>query len=195
MSSGEKKKNMVLYLDSVRNNDEYDLTSLKPAKGMPADLEMKGVLSDIFRIAWPAFVELLLVQLVSMVDMMMVGSLGSHAISAVGLTNQPKMLIMNVFMAMNVGSMALVARARGMQDQERAKAILRQAIMLCFTLSLIACIPGYIWCREFLTFISISKNSAIDAVTLGEAVDYFRIQIIGIPAVAITSAITSPSGG
>ncbi|MBO7701212.1 MAG: MATE family efflux transporter [Eubacteriaceae bacterium] len=195
MSSSEKKKNMVLYLDSVKNNDEYDMSDLRPAKHKPEDVDTKGVLSDIFRIAWPAFVELTLVQLVSMVDMMMVGSLGSYAISAVGLTTQPKMLIMNIFMAMNVGGMALIARARGMQDQERAKAIMRQAITMCAILSLIACIPAFIWCREFLTFISISKKSAIDAHTLTEAINYFRIQIVGIPVVAITSAITSSLRG
>lgn len=193
--SKEKSNNINLYLDTVKNADEYDLADLRPRKEMPADVEQKGLYTDILRIAWPAFVELILMQLVSMVDMMMVGSLGAYAISAVGLTTQPRMLIMNIFTAMNVGSMALVARARGQQDQEKARKITRQAIMLSLTLSLIATIPVVIWSKQFLTFVSISKRSSIDQATLDAAIGYFRIIILGVPIMAINNAITSALRG
>ena len=55
-----------------------------------------------------------------MVDLMMVGSiggeanptLGAQALTAVGLTTQPKFLLMTAFMAMNTGVTALVARIK-----------------------------------------------------------------------------------
>ena len=51
---------------------------------------LKEIRSDIFRMAWPSAMEMILVSLCGIVDMMMVGQLGSYAITAVGLTNQPK---------------------------------------------------------------------------------------------------------
>lgn len=72
-----------------------------------------------FGIAGPSFVELTLTQLTSMADLMMVGQLGAWAITAVGLTTQPKFLMMTMFMAMNVGATALVARYKGAEQPQR----------------------------------------------------------------------------
>ncbi len=54
---------------------------------------------DVVRIALPAFVEMVLAQLVSMADMMMVGQISPEAISAVGICTQPIMLLQMVFLA------------------------------------------------------------------------------------------------
>lgn len=66
----------------------------------------KMMYSDVIRIAWPSMVELLLTQLASMMDLMMVGQAGLRALTSVGLTTQPKFLFMTIFQAMNVGATA-----------------------------------------------------------------------------------------
>ena len=65
------------------------------------------IYGDIARIAWPSFVEMVLAQMTSMADQIMVGSLagtlGVQALSAVGLAGQPKFLLMTMMMSLNVG--------------------------------------------------------------------------------------------
>ncbi len=72
-----------------------------------------------------------------MVDLMMVGNLGTGAISAVGLTTQPKFILMTMVMAMNVGATALVAQSKGAGNKDKANVYMRQAMImnLCYLLS------------------------------------------------------------
>lgn len=79
----------------------------KKKKPLPEGVTNKMMYSDVIRIAWPSMVELLLTQLASMVDLMMVGQLGAWALTSVGLTTQPKFLFMTIFQAMNVGATAM----------------------------------------------------------------------------------------
>ena len=66
-------------LDRLPYGDENLTNDLKVTKKLPADVKSKELYRDIIRIAWPSFVELLLTQLTSMVDLMMVGSMGGKA--------------------------------------------------------------------------------------------------------------------
>ena len=43
-------------------------------------------------VAWPAMTESFFVALAGMIDTMMVSALGSYAVAAVGLNNQPKFI-------------------------------------------------------------------------------------------------------
>ena len=64
-------------------------------------------------IAVPAVIEMVSLALMDMVSMIMVGRLGSEAISAVSLTAQPRMIFFSVFFALNVSITAIIARAKG----------------------------------------------------------------------------------
>jgi len=108
-------------LDRLPYGEEITAEDLKVTKKIPEGVRSGELYRDIVKIAWPSFIELLLTQLASMVDMMMVGSIGGtanpelgvQALSAVGLTTQPKFLLMTAFIAMNTGVTALVARYKG----------------------------------------------------------------------------------
>ena len=115
--------------------NEHNEARVRGKNALPEGVTSKMLYRDAIRIAWPSFVEMMLMQLTSMVDLMMVGKLGPWAISAVGLTTQPKFLMGTAFMSLNVGNMALVARYRGAGKQEEAKLVLRQAMMLNVVLS------------------------------------------------------------
>ena len=69
-----------------------------------------------FHMAWPAVMESFFIALAGMVDSLMVSSMGSSAVAAVGLTTQPKFIGLCIFIATNVSVSALVARRRGEQD-------------------------------------------------------------------------------
>ena len=63
--------------------------------------------------AWPAMLESFFTAFAGLVDSLMVSSLGSYAVAAVGLTTQPKFLGLAFFIAANVSISALVARRKG----------------------------------------------------------------------------------
>ncbi|MBQ7086695.1 MAG: MATE family efflux transporter [Clostridia bacterium] len=183
-SSGELKK-ITTTLDSLPagNPNETQIAKKMP---LPAGVTSKMLYKDVIRIGWPALVELMLMQLTSMADQMMVGQLGAWATSAVGLTMQPKMLLSTAFMALNTGAMALVGRYRGAGDEKRANLVLRQAFMLNAFFGLFFAIVGTIFSRQMVNFMG-----ATEEVVLVEATKYLQIQMLGMFTVSMTSCITS----
>ncbi len=118
------KERLQTTLDRLPYGPEGMPEDQKVSKKLPEGVRSRELYEDIVRIAGPSFVELLLTQLTSMVDLMMVGSMGgtenlemgTQALAAVGLTTQPKFLLMAAFVSMNTGVTALVARNRGRGD-------------------------------------------------------------------------------
>ncbi|MDR0292854.1 MAG: MATE family efflux transporter, partial [Oscillospiraceae bacterium] len=84
---------------------------------LPAGGREENLNRTVLRLTAPSWAELLLGQCTSMADLMMVGNLGAWAIAAVGLSTQPKFLLMAMFIALNTGTTALVSRFKGMGDQ------------------------------------------------------------------------------
>ncbi len=189
MSEKEAKVKVIrTALDDLPfGDDEGDFgQNEKVTNRLPEGVESKRLYADITKIAWPSFVELMLTQLASMVDMMMVGKLGPWALTAVGLTTQPKFLLMTMFIAMNVGATAMVARYRGAGEREKANKIVRQALMLNLILSVTSSILGYIFARPMIVFMGGEEGVVVDG-----AVSYLRIQMIGFTFMALTSSITA----
>ena len=79
--------------------------------------------------AWPSIIESFFVAFAGLIDSLMVSSLGSYAVAAIGLTTQPKFMGLSLFFAVNVAISALVARRRGEQKQEDANRILSTVIV------------------------------------------------------------------
>src|SRR5665647_1062308 len=81
--------------------DKYDQSYL-----LNDDITTAEADSIVLKLAGPAVMEQLLMCLVGMIDMIQVSRIGPAAITAVGLTNQPIMFAMAIFMAVNVGTTA-----------------------------------------------------------------------------------------
>lgn len=181
-------------LDRLPYGEALLSEDLKVTKALPEGVKSKELYKDIIRIAWPSFVELLLTQLASMVDLMMVGSMGGkahpeigvQALSAVGLTTQPKFLLMGAFIAMNTGVTALVARYKGQNDKEKANLVVRQGLMLTFCLTIILSILGTIFARPMVIFMGSTEE-----IVTKWATQYLQIQMIGFLTMALTSTITA----
>ncbi len=128
------------------------MKSERVSKRLPDGITSSMLYQDILRIALPATVELMLSSLVSMMDMIMVGGLGTSAISAVGLTTQPKFILMTMSMSINVGATALVAQAKGTGKQEKARSYTRQALLLNLLLAILVSITGFLFSPPNGTF-------------------------------------------
>ena len=120
-------------------------------------------------IAWPAVLESFLISIVSMVDNIMVSSLGTYAIAAVGLTTQPKFVFFALVISMNVALSALVARRRGENDREGANKVLRQAIVIALIIIAVISVAATAFARPMLLF------CGAQADTIDPAAEYYRI--------------------
>lgn len=177
----------ALALESIENGSYDDLQKMsKVTKALPEGVSSLRLYKDVVHIAWPSFMELILTQLTSMADLMMVGQLGTWAISAVGLTSQPKFLLMTTIIALNVGATALVARYKGMGDIKKANKVIRQAILLTLFFSLAASIIGYVFAEPMVKFMGADGEKVLQG-----GADYLKIQMVGFVFVGITSTITA----
>ena len=81
---------------------------------------------NLMRLAVPSVLEMVLMALISMADTMMVSTMGTNAIAAVGLVTQPRLIMLCFFYALNTGITAIVARGG-------AREIATQPISPCAT--------------------------------------------------------------
>ncbi len=153
---------------------------------MPSNKEMR---KDVIQLAWPSVTELVLISLMGLVDNIMVGRLGTYAITAVGLTNQPRLLFLATFVAMNVGATALIARFKGADNKEDANKVLRQNLALTLLLSIIVSAAGYFIIEPFLAWVGAGPD------TLPYATSYMKIQLLGLISNTLALAITAALRG
>ncbi|MDE6875487.1 MAG: MATE family efflux transporter [Lachnospiraceae bacterium] len=149
----------------------------------------KQAYRSFIKMAWPSALESLLVGLVGFIDTMMVGTMGENAINAVGITNQPKFILLAVIFSLNVGVVAVVARRKGAEDQKGANHTMRVAILLSGLLSLLTSALGFLFAEPILKF------AGADPVYLGDAVTYFRILCVSIVFTALNLTINAAQRG
>ncbi len=94
-------------------------------------------LKRVFKVAWPSVLESVFIALAGIIDTYMVSSLGTYAISAVGLTTQPKFIGLAIFFSISIAVSALVARRKGEEDRRSANEVLVTAFILAMLLCLI----------------------------------------------------------
>lgn len=157
------------------------LSNIYTSKGMSRKLNVIGDIPDtldlyksFLKMAWPAMVESILMSLVNMVDTMMVSNCGTSAVSAVGLTTQPRMIFYSVFFALNIAVTAIVSRRKGQDDREGANACLMQSLGLVAVLAIALCGLA-VFNAEFLIRLAGAKDD-----TVADATIYFQITMIGL---------------
>ena len=163
---------------------------------VPEGISSRRLYRDVALIAWPSLVELLLTQLTSMADQVMVGRLpgqeGIMALAAVGLAAQPKFLLMTMIQAMNVGSTAMIARFRGQQDRPGANRVFKHAMILNMLMSALFMAVGLLCCRPMIRFMG---GSGISDETLDMAVTYLNIQLYGFIPLCLGITVTAALRG
>ena len=151
----------------------------------PSNAQRRRLIIDL---TWPALAENLLASLVSIVDMVMVSSLGAYAISAVGLITQPRFVLLAAFMALNIGSTAMVARFKGAREQANACIVLNQSLVMTCGLTLFLCLLMMV-AGEPLVRILAGTN--ISEQTILASLQYMRYMVIGFPTLSFTFCINS----
>src|SRR5699024_7798897 len=97
----------------------------------------KESIKTIMTLALPAMIENILQVLIGTVDTYFIGKIGTEAIAGVGITN----LIMNIyiafFLALGVGTTAIVSRNIGSNNVENANNTVKQSIIMALGIGVV----------------------------------------------------------
>lgn len=149
----------------------------------------KEAYQKTFRLAWPSMTESVLVCLTGAVDTMMVGTISPQAISAVGITNQPKFILLALIFSLNVGITAVIARRKGEGNQEGANRCMKQSLLVATILAILLFAIGNLIAEPLLRFAGAGDDIITDAVM------YFRIIMVGIFFNSVGLAINAAQRG
>ncbi|MCL1831104.1 MAG: MATE family efflux transporter, partial [Oscillospiraceae bacterium] len=182
MNTIPKKQNIINRLMAPENliKDNVKLGNI------PSSKEAYSLTATL---ALPALIEMVFIALINVINTMMVGGLGSYAITAVGLTAQPKMLILSVFSAMNIGITAVVSRSKGADMRDDANLCLVQALLFASLLSMVAASIGYMAAEPLMRLAGAGED------TIYFATSYFRVICISVPPQVIALAISAAQRG
>ncbi len=170
---------------------------VKPSQRMGELPETKQAYRDVIRIAIPAVAEMVLMALIGAMDTAMVGVLGAEAISAVGLPSQPRMILLAIFFALNIGVTAVIARRKGEGRREDANRALRNALVIALLLSLGIMVLSLSQAKNLILLASGEVDSAdlTNVRVVDQAVIYLKWMIYALPLNAVTMCINAAQRG
>ncbi len=149
----------------------------------------KTVYRKFLLLAWPAMAESLLTALTGFVDTAMVGTLGDAAITAVGITNQPRLLFWSFFTTINLGVLAVVARKKGEGDREGANDCLHIGLTVCAMLAVVIYAVSFFFAEPLLIFAGAAPE------VLPYSVEYYRIIMAGLCIYSFALCINAAQRG
>ncbi|MGE5560465.1 MAG: MATE family efflux transporter [Chloroflexota bacterium] len=171
--------------DELELVEEQPNTAAAAATAPAVALDLGHIRQRILTLSLPSLAELLLATLFGMVDMMMVGGIGPAAIAAIGLTNQPMFLGLAIFMALNVGTTALVARSIGAKNVGDACEATRQTMAITLVLGTLVSAAGVIFAEPIIR----AMGAEPDALYWG--VPYLRIVAGGLIFQTISMSLSA----
>ena len=134
----------------------------------------KKVLKEILNVGVPSFLETLFTTFANIIDSKMVSAMGVSAISAVSVTNPPRLFVLSVFFALNTVMTSLVARCVGEKDQDKANGYFDSAIKIVILLSILLSALTVALARPIMVVFSHQED------TMDASVTYFRIMMAGM---------------
>lgn len=162
---------------------------MKAVNNLKAKSYQKETVRTAVSMAWPSIIESFFAAFAGLVDSLMVSSLGSYAVAAVGLTTQPKFMGLSLFFALNVAISALVARRRGQNKQEEANRLLYTALIFLVGAAVVLSIAFVALADPIIRLCGSTPE------THDSAVAYFRIIMGGMIFNCIQMGINSAQRG
>jgi len=135
----------------------------------------------LFNLLWPLIVEQILVVTMGIVDMMMVSSVGEHAVSGVSLVDTVNFLIITAFNAIATGGSVVASQYIGRKDEKNACCSARQLVYIGVIISIVLMIFTMFTCRAMLRLFF--GNIASDVMQSAQI--YFLITAISYPFLAL----------
>ncbi len=141
------------------------------------------------KVAWPCIVETLLLFSVHVIDTGMVSVLGESAVAAVGITGNPKFILLTVVTSLSVGVIAVVARRRGEGKRDEANELLKIILIISALLGILLSAIGF-FSAGFIMEIMGAEDTYFNEATL-----YFKIMSLGFVFQSLTLVINAAQRG
>ncbi len=90
---------------------------------------------EIWRLAWPSILSQVMANMVGLIDIAMIGRLGTEPLAAVGYATQFLFLAQSILFSVGIACVALMARAIGAGHPDQARAALGASVILAFVAS------------------------------------------------------------
>lgn len=136
------------------------------------------ILRTIFLLALPAVIENFFHTILGFVDTLFVSKLGLIEVSAVGVTNAILAVYFAIFMSVGISANVLVAKYIGAENNDKAREIGHQSIILSTILGLILGLLSLFFAEPLLQLMGVEQK------VLATAISYF--QIVAIPSILIS---------
>ena len=137
------------------NSESNDFSIEIPKAPLPKILNRPGILA----IAGPAALGNLLMSFVGIINIKMVGSLGTEAIAAVSTGSRLFFIFQAFFMAVNAGTTAQVARYWGAGNYEKAASVLYVAIIINTLFAIVSSIFLYSFSTDLVVFFGLDETT------------------------------------
>jgi len=135
----------------------------------------------LFTLFWPLIIEQLLVVMIGIVDMVMVSSVGEHAVSGISLVETINFLIITAFNAIATGGSVVASQYLGRREEKKASGSARQLVYISLIISIALMIITLITKRIMLK--SIFGNIADDVMNAADT--YFLFIALSYPFLAL----------
>ena len=112
----------------------------------------------IFLLAIPAIIENISQVFIGVVDFYLVGKLGTQAIAAVGVTNLTMNIYISFFLALGIGTTAMVARFVGANDYKSTNEAIKQSLMMAIGIGLFFGLVNLIFSKHILLLLGAEKK-------------------------------------
>lgn len=122
------------------------------------NLEKYYNIKIIMRLGIPAIIENILQVFIGVVDTYFVGKIGILAIAGVGVTNLTMNVYISFFLALGIGTTALVSRFIGEGENEKADNAVKQSIIMSFGIGLIFGVINLIFSKQILLILGAQKE-------------------------------------
>ncbi|MBM7615859.1 MATE family efflux transporter [Alkaliphilus hydrothermalis] len=134
-------------------------------------------IETIMLLAIPAMIENILQVFIGVVDTYFVGKLGTEAIAGVGITNLTMNVYISFFLALGIGTTAIVSRYIGAKDHEKANHAVKQSLIMSIIIGLVFGGINLIFSKRLLLILGAEES------VLEYALPYFIC--VAVPAVFI----------
>ncbi len=144
-------------------------SSIGETPPLPVAADTRELDRDIWAMAWPTILSLIVVNLVDIVDVALVGRLGRETVAAWGYATQCINLVETLIQAVGIACVALVARAIGARDLGRARRALAGSMLVSETVALAGFLLALLIPKTILGWLDATPQVAEIAVP------YFRL--------------------
>jgi len=122
------------------------------------DLISGSLWISIWRISWPIVLIMLLNFSVGVVDVYVAGLIGPEVQAAVGFISQIYFFVVIVANAISIGTLAVISRAVGSRNWERAIEVARQSLIFSFFVAIGIMLMGFVFSREIVVLAGLPEG-------------------------------------